>query len=783
MSIRPRLVLKLAGGGLGLLLAAGLAAPYVNADRYGERLRTSLERALGGNRRVEIGKVHFSLFQGPAFSVDSVVIHEDPAIGAEPIAYIQVASGSSLTVAPSLWSLLGGRFVIASISLEGASINLAKSGPVSEWGRWNFSSFVNRSIMSAAPTIHVRNSRVNFKFGDDKSVFYLKETDLDISPPAVAGGGWKVACSAKPARTDRAAQGLGSFTVKGRWFVAPERVDFDAELNRSGLGEIMELLRGQEGGVHGTLSARLHLAGPIDNIGVSGRLHVEDVHRWDLLPGQGNDWPLDIGGRLDLVSQQIELQSNSASNVPLPLSLRLRASNYLSQPRWNLSVDWNRFPVAPLLELAAHMGVEFPPGLELSGTIDGALTQSDQAAFAGQVAFHDAALTIPGSTPVRFESAYVTVDGGVASLSPALVRTAGGDEARIEAGYDMNAQALDLSISADAMQVASLRAQAALAAVPWLEQLKTGQWTGLLRYHRDPESAGWTGRLQLTGAELDVPGLADPLKLATARARIDGVRVALDRVEASVGKLAFTGEYTYEPGLAHPHRLRLNAAQVDAADLEDEMYPTLRREGLLARALGRASVPDWLKDRSVEGAVRIDDLTVAGSHWENVQGRLVWDVTRVTLTDLQAKMDRAALSGKLTVNLRGARPSYALAAKVTGMAWQDGKVDVDGKLETSGTGGQLLANLTSQGTFSGTGVDFGADPAFRAITGAYSLEWWQAGPRLRLTGLNLRAEGETFTGRGATQDDGRLTVLVANGAREIRMTGTLGNLKEEETAR
>ncbi|MBZ5584768.1 MAG: hypothetical protein LAQ30_21670 [Acidobacteriia bacterium] len=130
--MKLRLV-KLAGGALALLLVAGLVAPYLSADRYGARLRGSLERALGGNRRVELGAVHFSLFKGPGFAVDNVVIHEDPAIGSEPIAYV-----SSLDVAPSLWSLLGGRFVISSIRLEDAHINLAKSGPASEWGQWNF---------------------------------------------------------------------------------------------------------------------------------------------------------------------------------------------------------------------------------------------------------------------------------------------------------------------------------------------------------------------------------------------------------------------------------------------------------------------------------------------------------------------------------------------------------------------------------------------------------------------------------------------------------------------
>ena len=707
MSLRPRLILKLAGAAMVLLLAVGLAAPYVNADRYGAPLRGSLERALGGNRRVEIGKVHFSLLKGPRFSVDSVTIHEDPAIGAEPVAYIQESSGGGLEVAPRFWPLLAGRFVIASISLDGASINLAKSGPVSEWGQWNFSSFVNRSVMSAAPSIHVRNSRVNFKFGDMKSVFYLMDTDLDISPPAVAGAGWKVEVEAKPARTDRPAQGLGSFTVKGRWYVGPERVDLDAELNRSGLGEITALLRGQAGGVHGTLSARMHLAGRIDNIGLSGRLLVEDVHRWDLLPSQGNAWPFDLGGRLDLVSQTLELQSSSAHNVPLPLSLRFQASNYLSQPHWNLAVDWNRFPVAPLMELAVHMGAQIPAGLELSGSIDGALRNSDNSSFAGQLAFHDAALTIPGSPPVRFENAYLTVADGVARLSPAVVRAAGGDQGTIEADYDMRAGTLDLSISAGPAQVASLRAQAALAAVPWLEQLKSGQWSGLLHYHRDAQQAGWAGRLQVADAELNAPALADPVKLEAARARIDGARVTLDRVSASVGKLSFTGDYSYEPESPHPHRLHLVSGAVDAADLEAELAPTLRRSGLLASALGRAPAPAWLKELSLDGTVRIDDFSIGGLHCQNVQTHILWDATRVTLGDIRAALDGAALTGKLSANLRGARPAYSLSAKLTGLEWQDGKVELEGKTETSGTGAQLLANLTSQGTFSATGMDLG----------------------------------------------------------------------------
>jgi hypothetical protein len=771
---------KLAGAALALLLAAGLAAPYLSADRYGERLRGSLERALG--RRVELEGVHFSLFKGPGFTVDSVTIHEDPAIGNEPVAYVR--SPGSLAVAPRLWSLLGGRFVIDSISLDDASINLTKSGPVSEWGRWNFASFLNRSIMSAAPAIHVRRSRINFKFGDVKSVFHLTQTDLDITPPSREGAGWRVSCAAGAARTDRSGQSLGAFTLKGRWYVAPERLDLDLELDRAGLGEISALLRGQTGGVHGSLSARLHLAGPIDDLGIAGRLDIEDVHRWDMLPLGGGGWPLDIGGRANLMAQQLELEASPPRNVPLPAWLRFRVTDYLSQPKWAATVNWNQFPVAPIMELARHMGMEFPPGLKLSGTMDGVIGYSGQGSFQGEVAFHDAALQIPESPPVGFEQARVVFDRGHARLAPALVRTAGGEEARLEADYDMSGEALDLAISADAMQVASLRAQVALAAVPWLEQATAGAWSGRLQYHRDLGRAGWTGAIQLSDATISVPGFAHPLELASASARIDGARVALDRVQARLGSLEFTGDYRYEPSQTRPHRFRIRAASVDAAELEAELTPTLRRgTGLIARALGRVSVPDWLKQRAADGTLQIDSLALAGSGLENVRAHLLWDGARVEIEELQASLDGAALTGKLSVALRGARPSYRLEARLKGLGWQGGKLDAAGTLETSGVGAQLLSDLTSEGTFTGAGIDLGADAICRAVSGDYALEWWQSAPRLRLTSLAVRTDDDTYTGRGATQDDGRLVVLLTSGARELRMSGPLAKLRVEEGAK
>ena len=111
-------IVKGVGAAAGVWLVVGLGAPYVNANPYADRLRGSLSRALG--RQVDFrSTVKFSLFKGPGFTVEDVVIHEDPSIGAEPIAYMD-----SLDIRPSIWSLLGGRFVVDSIGLELSLIHI-----------------------------------------------------------------------------------------------------------------------------------------------------------------------------------------------------------------------------------------------------------------------------------------------------------------------------------------------------------------------------------------------------------------------------------------------------------------------------------------------------------------------------------------------------------------------------------------------------------------------------------------------------------------------------------
>jgi len=766
---------------LGLLIVAGIIAPYLSGNQFAPRIRAALETGLG--RKVELGAVHFSLFTGPGFTVENVVIHEKPELGIEPIAYV-----GSLAAVPRLSSLFFGRLELASIRLDDASINVAKTGASADPGRWNFEPLLNHSVMRAIPELHVRSGRINFKFGDTKSVFYLTNADLDITPPASGGGAWNIEFTGQPARADKPAHGFGNLVARGRWSSAGAgKLDLDARLEKSAISEIVELINGHDAGIHGLVSARMRLAGPLDDIRISGNIDAQDVHRWDQMPPYGNQrWPLRLAGRLNVQAQTIEMESTTAGGETLPLAVRFRCADYLSQPRWGVALNWNRFPAGPVLELARHMGAQLPPRLNVTGLLDGVLGYSGQGSLQGELDFHDALLAIPDSPPVRSGNARLIFDRGHARLSPALVRTAQDEQATLEVDYDWTAQSLDLTISTESMRLESLRAQAAMAAIPWLDQVSSGAWKGQLRYRiagAVTAGKGWSGAFDLRDASLQLPGVAEPVAVASAVVHIDGARVTLDHMRAQAGRIACEGWYHYEPQMARPHRLQIRIAEADAAELERLLMPALRHSrGLIARALnlGRPSLPEWLAGRHVDATVQIGALQLGGAEAREIQAHLIWDEAQVQLNDLRARVDDGRVTGSLLVNLRGSRPVYRLDARAKGFDWKSGKVDAETLLESNGTGAELLAHLHATGTFAARGAEMEALPDLESVAGAYDLMWAQSGPQWRFTDLQLVAGDDTYTGQGASQADGRLLVVLSSGAKQMHMSGTLAEMRLDQ---
>ena len=192
------------------------------------------------------------------------------------------------------------------------------------------------------------------------------------------------------------------------------------------MNEMISLIYGRDIGVHGLVSARAHLAGPLENLHINGALNIEDVHRWDLLPQRGTGWPFEFEGRLNLPAERLEIDTHSAAKEAPPLAVRFRVADYLSRPHWGVALNWNRFRVEPLLQLARHLGAPLPDGLKMDGTLDGAIGYSGQGTGRGNSHFR----TPPSPFPIRRPSVSsrrncCSTDGRV-RLPAAVARTIGG---------------------------------------------------------------------------------------------------------------------------------------------------------------------------------------------------------------------------------------------------------------------------------------------------------------------------------------------------------------------
>src|SRR5689334_2350863 len=357
---------KLLWTALGLVVAIGIGAPYCEANVFRPAIQRALERGLG--RRVDVARVYFNLLTGPGFTLNDVSIYEDSRAGIEPFVYV-----GAMEARVNLLALFVRRLEFSSLRLhqgphgEQTSINLVKT----EAGPWNFQYLLSSApaISGTMPAIHIRDGRVNFKFGDTKSVFYFDAADFDVAPSADRSVDLQF--SGAPARTDHAAQNFGLFYVRGKW--QGSHLDAKVELERSGLDEVTHLIDRHDLGLHGIVAFHAQLTGPVSHLDVTGELDIDDVHRWDLLPKRGGGWHIPYTGTLDLHGERLDLASAFETTNASPLSLKFSAWDFLSVPRWNAAAELTKAPVATLLEVARHMGTSVPERLVADGSVSGGI--------------------------------------------------------------------------------------------------------------------------------------------------------------------------------------------------------------------------------------------------------------------------------------------------------------------------------------------------------------------------------------------------------------------------
>jgi hypothetical protein len=771
-----------------LVVIAGVGAPYLRADYFAARIKAGLEQSLG--RKVEIGNARYNVFTGPGFQVEEVTIAEDPRIGIEPFAHV-----SEVHARVDPWSLLRGEIRFSNLRLVEPTVNFSRT----EAGQWNVELFLERTSAAQLPPMQIRQGRVNFKFGDRKSIYYLGNADLDIANGS-ATNALQLVASVEPFRTDRPATTVGRFHLRAA--IRGGTLDGELEGERASIPEIAKLIGGRDPGLKGFASTALRLNGPMNAVAISGEVKMDDLSGSILLPRLSAAAALPVKGTLDLRGHTLELESappqGSDKNSPLPVTIRMHAREYFAKPEWSGEIKFEGFAAPAMFEIARRLGANVPEGFSVEkGSFSGDVTFDLENGVKGDITLTGGDLKLPSGGELTGAEFRFGVTGRSIDLS---VHSAALEEEqsriRIEGSYELDSRTLDIRMQTS--QKTGMSVVDTLKLIPdspLLRNVSQGSWRGKLRYTAsfqgaDAPEPAWSGRVEVLNGRVTVEGLASPVDVTfTASQDETGKRMVVKPLKGSCGKLQFTGDYRYEQGAARPHKLNLVAEKVNLGELEQTLRPVLARGGFLSKTLriGKAPVPAWLAARHVEGTVKFQSVSAGAAKFEKFHAKYQWDGVKAVLQEASiaaagGEEDAAvfaAAEGDIQIDLSGNQPRYQAKGALRGVPLAASRFDLEGTFETSGLGEEtLLALLQSKGEFhsaSGAGkVRFTPEWTFDEASGNYTAAATQNGPaKLTVTDLNLTQGSDAYQGQGSTQADGKLALEINGPKKQARLVGSL----------
>jgi len=316
-----------AAGAVSLLLLLSLTPPLMNVNRLRRRIATSMSASIG--RPVHLDGVSLHLLPIPGFTLQNLVVSEDPAFGDEPVIR---AMKVEVTLRPS--SLWRRQVEISTIRFEvddngsAPNLNLVRNAQ----GQWNLQSLLMHAAeVDTAPTaqstpgptprfpyIEATGGRVNIKLGEEKQPFSLTDADFALWLPKPEQ--WRVRLEGKPMRTDTNAADTGTVRLEGQLQRAATMgevpVDLRASWYNAPMGEASKLLMGVDAGWRGTLLVDATLLGPLSAARLTTTVHVNDLRRADFVPARSLDLSAECSGQLDVQSAVV---TSPSCSLPTPV--------------------------------------------------------------------------------------------------------------------------------------------------------------------------------------------------------------------------------------------------------------------------------------------------------------------------------------------------------------------------------------------------------------------------------------------------------------------------------
>jgi AsmA family len=758
-----------------LLVFAFVVVPNMPADYLRGPIEGGLRRAL--NREVRIGAAHYVLLPRPGFELEDAVIDDDPAIGPEPLAYV-----TTLTAYLRLASLLKGEIEFSELSLEDPSINLVKR----EGGDWNVRRFFREGQPAQArpggrPGIKIRDGRLNFKFGEVKSSFFLQNVDLDLT--AQGDGSVAISFEGQPSRTDHTVKGFGTLSADGYWRpggVDGGTLDLDLVLERGLVAELVQAVAGNDFGLQGRVASYGRLTGPLSQLQLKGQFRFDGLHGSSWLPFQAETWTLDYRGSFDAASDSVVVETLDPKGTKLPLSFRVRAWDLLRDVKW-----------ASLFSLRDVAGYSPPNGLQGRMDLNG-----------GKISFGGSGQTWEGDVNMVFS-------GNEMDIEETNLATGKGDSVALQAAWRPTEYYVDVQVKTPRLSLGELKNAAASAdnqAIPFLDRCTEGTLAGSLRYRRQGDVPGsWTGAFRLMNALVNVEGVAGPVAIQDAQITLSPGSFHLAKATGEAHGLEFTAGFSYTDlpgagGVVVPQaRVDVHFASASFASLERLLEFSSRPESFLSRTFrfARQPLPGWLRSRHLEGSLGIGELSVGPLTATNVRSNVTWNGENIALRDLRANLRGGRLFGSLDVGFGAAGPEYNLPGYIEDIETPAGKLSAEFDLRAAGSGNQLPQSLKCNGTIEARGLemsvlprDAGAGKAtpspeddhhlkapetvmLHDVFGGFTVTAPRGTPIVRLAGLQAELGASAFSGSGRVQPDGHLEISLLAEERPLRLSSWL----------
>ncbi|TAM84716.1 MAG: AsmA family protein [Acidobacteria bacterium] len=606
--------LRNAAAALALLIVAAWVAPlFLNAGRYRPLLKAGLEHSLG--RKVALGHIALHFFPRLGFTVDDVVVDEDPAFGLEP--FVRVGRIDCDLRWRSLWS---SHLYLGTLKLSSPSINIVRNSS----GRWNIEDLLLRSEIKSPPSgpatpalapaslaVEIEEARLNFKIGENKKPFAIIGTrahlDFDYDSDRV-----NFRMAGEPVRTDLEFPTPGLVELDGSWSPARDAGhSLDATLRMQGtlLYDWIPLLTGKNPEVYGVMNSTIHLGGNLRQIVYTGEAQVSQLHRWEQLPSS-SDLPCDLRfrGQFDRDKADLAIKGMDVAFGDSQLHLEGSVANVASRPDLDLVVAFERSQLEDLLRLGVRV-LGKRVSWDVNGRLNGMITVQGHwngKRYGGFLNAHQVRLdTSSGAFPVSDIAIRINQLG--VRLSPAKVMLAPGVEVVVEGALRHLSPrqssrpvavhpSYQLTLSSSSVNLGKLvhfgRALGILSASP-MEAEGIGSFTLRLAGGAWPWSKpSVTAQASIRSARLVVPGLSEPLNVPRARIQVYGKQVIINPILAVMGTSLFSGWVMQQRGSNAPWDFSLKADKlsIEQAGLWFEGIGDRNTSSFLDRISGLATL-------------------------------------------------------------------------------------------------------------------------------------------------------------------------------------------------